>query len=256
LETVISGYELDIAGCAMIIAAEFQPGLDIQSELGAIDRLVAEAKSFPVVDAHSLVEFLAIEKNFSGNSENYYSVSNSLLNHVLATKRGIPITLALVYLSVVQKLKSEFPPLDTESYDTESYDTEPLDSQPLTAWGINFPGHFLVGVSDSKGEHLIDPFKGCLVTREDCYSIITRLYGRHHEPDDRYFERADSRQLLRRILENLKAINLQKADVRNAMVCLDYQLMLYPEAIDLQKQQDKLLKFLRDEGQSGESRLQ
>ena len=130
------------------------------------------------------------------------------------------------------------------------------DTHPLTAWGINFPGHFLVGVRDSKGEHLIDPFEGCVVTREDCYSIITSLYGRNHEPDDRYFERADSRQLLRRILENLKAINLQKGDARNAMVCLDYQLMLYPDTIELMKQQDELLKFLRDKGQSGESRLQ
>ena len=225
----------------MIIAAEFQPGLDIQSELGAIDRLVTEANSFPVVDANSLVKFLAIEKSFSGNSESYYAVSNSLLNHVLTTKRGIPITLALVYLSVVQKVKPDILPPDTHH---------------LTAWGINFPGHFLVGVRDSKGEHLIDPFEGCVVTREDCYSIITSLYGRNHGPDDRYFERADSRQLLRRILENLKAINLQKGDARNAMVCLDYQLMLYPDAIELMQQQDELLRYLRDKGQSGESRLQ
>jgi len=60
----------------------------------------------------------------------------------------------------------------------------------------------------------------------------------------------------RRILDNLKAINLQKGNATNAMVCLDYQLMLYPDAVDLLQQQDELLKFLRDEGQSGESRLQ
>lgn len=220
----------------MNIAAEFQPGLDIQSGLRAIDQLVIEANSFPVVDAHSLVKFLAIEKNFSGNSENYYAVSNSLLNHVLGTKRGIPITLALVYISVVQKLKPH--------------------TQLSSAWGINFPGHFLVGVRDNAGEHLIDPFAGRLVTREDCYSIIANLYGRHPDPDDRYFARADSKQLLRRILENLKAINLQKGDIRNAMVCLDYQLMLCPEAIDLLRQQDELLQFLRDKDQSGENRLQ
>jgi regulator of sirC expression with transglutaminase-like and TPR domain len=119
-----------------------------------------------------------------------------------------------------------------------------------------FPGHFLVAVCDGKGEHLVDPFKGCLVTREDCYAIIANLYGRHHKPDDRYFERADSRQLLRRILENLKAINLQKGHAAQAMVCLDYQLMLYPDAVDLLQQQDELLRVLRNEGQSGESRLQ
>jgi regulator of sirC expression with transglutaminase-like and TPR domain len=241
LQAITDVDEPDIATCAMIIAGEFQPGLDILSELGAIDVLVTEARSFPVVDAHSLVKFLAVKKGFSGNSENYYSVSNSLLNHVLSSKSGIPITLALVYLSLVQKLKS---------------DIQSLGTQSLNAWGVNFPGHFLVAISDCEGEHLVDPFKGCLVTREECYSIIANLYGRHHEPDERYFERADSRQLLRRILENLKAINLQKGHASHAMVCLDYQLMLYPDAVDLLQQQDELLKFLRDKGQSGESRLQ
>lgn len=241
LRAITDEEEPDIATCAMIIASEFQPGMDIRKELGAIDQLAIEAKSFPVLDAHSLVYFLGLKKGFSGNSENYYSLSNSLLNHVLTSKRGIPITLALVYLSVVQKLKP---------------DTQSNETQHLNAWGINFPGHFLVAVSDGKGEHLVDPFKGRLVTKDDCYSIIENLYGRHHKPDDRYFERANNKQLLRRILENLKAINLKQGNADNAMVCLDYQLMLYPDAIELLQQQDELLKFLRDKGQSGESRLQ
>ena len=240
LRAITEVQEPDIATCAMIIAGEFQPGLDIQSELEAIDQLVMEAKSFPVVDAYSLVEFLSVKKGFTGNVDNYYSISNSLLNHVLSSKRGIPITLALVYLSLVQKLKS---------------DTQSLEARHLNAWGVNFPGHFLVAVSDDMGEHFIDPFKGCLVTKEECYSIIANLYGRHHEPDDRYFERADSRLLLRRILENLKAINLQKGNASHAMVCLDYQLMLYPDAVELLQQQDDLLRVLRDDGLSGESQL-
>lgn len=241
LNAISDVQEPDIALCAMIIAGEFQPGLDIQGELEKIDRLVTEAKSFPVVDAHSLAQFLAVKKSFTGNTEDYYSLSNSLLNQVLSSKRGIPITLALIYLSVVQKLKP-----DTQSFRTI----------PFNAWGINFPGHFLVGISDNHGEHLIDPFKGCLVTREDCYSIIANLYGRHHQPDDHYFKPANSRQLLRRILENMKLINLQKGHATHAMVCLDYQLMLYPDAVDLLQQQDELLNLLRGKGQSGDSRLQ
>jgi regulator of sirC expression with transglutaminase-like and TPR domain len=114
LRAITAVQEPDIATCAMIIAGEFQPGLDIQGELGGIDRLVTTAKSFPVVDAHSLVEFLAGKKGFTGNVENYYSLSNSLLNHVLSSKRGIPITLALVYLSLVQKLKSDNQCLETQ----------------------------------------------------------------------------------------------------------------------------------------------
>lgn len=236
LRAIAVGNEPDIASCAMIIAGHFQPGLNIQEELSVIGRLVTQANAYPVVDAHSLVEFLAIEKGFHGNSKNYYSVSNSLLNHVLASKRGIPITLALVYISIVQNQK--------------------FDTQSLCAWGINFPGHFLVGLKDSQGEHLADPFKGSLVTKEDCYSTIANLYEHSPNPDDHYFKPADSRQLLRRILENLKSIYLNKGYADNALECLDYQLMLYPEATDLLQQQDGLLKFLRDKGHSGANRLQ
>jgi len=246
LQATLGVKEPDIANCAMIIAGEFQPGLDIQGELSAIDQLATDARSFPVVDAHSLVEFLAIKQGFMGNLENYYSLSNSLLNKVLSSKRGIPITLALVYLSVVQKLK-----LDSQLAETHS-----IESQIINAWGVNFPGHFLVAVADDGGEHLVDPFKGCLVSKESCYSIIANLYGRHPEPDDRYFSRADNRQLLRRILENLKAIHLQKGHAVYSMVCLDYQLMLYPDDNQLLRQQDELLRFLRNNGQSGESQLQ
>jgi len=246
LQAISGVEEPDMASCAMIIAGEFQPGLDIQGELGVIGQLATEAMSFPVVDAQSLVDFLVVEKGFRGNSENYYSLSNSLLNHVLSSKRGIPITLALVYLSVVRKLTIE----------TQLSDTPSVRAQPLEAWGINFPGHFLVAVNDGHGEHLVDPFKGFLVSKEKCYSIIANVYGRHPEPDDRYFQRADSKQLLRRILENLKAINLRKGHAANAMVCLDYQLMIYPEDDILLRQQDELLSFLRSQGQSGESLLQ
>jgi len=237
LQAITGVQEPDIASCAMVIAGEFQPGLDIQGELGAIDQLVREARSFPVVDARSLVEFLAVKKGFMGNSEDYYSLSNSLLNKVLSSKRGIPITLALVYL-------------------TQLPNTQFLETQHLNAWGVNFPGHFLVAVNDDMGEHLVDPFKGCLVTKEDCYSIIANLYGRHPDPDDRFFNPADNRQLLRRILENLKAVNLHKGHTAYAMVCLDYQLMLYPEDVELLRQQDQLLSALRDNNQSGENRLQ
>lgn len=142
---------------------------------------MTEAKSFPVVDAYSLVEFLAVKKNFTGNVENYYSLSSSLFNQVLSSKSGIPMSVALVYLSVVQKLNS---------------DAQFLETQHLDAWGVNFPEHFLAAVSDGEGEHLIDRFKGYLVTIEECYSINAYLYGRHNEPDDRYFERADSSNCL------------------------------------------------------------
>ncbi|OED41166.1 hypothetical protein AB833_10445 [Chromatiales bacterium (ex Bugula neritina AB1)] len=207
----------------MIIAGEFQPGLSVVEELGKIDRFVQDAESYPVVDAESLVEFMAGEQNFSGNSNQYYSVSNSLLNQVLATKKGIPITIAVVYLAIVERL-----------------------SGAMRAEGISFPGHFLVRIDAGSGEQLIDPFAGQLVSRDECYQILAGLYGREVEPNDRFFNRAGSRQILRRILENLKVIHSQTGDAKGVLTCLDYQLMLYPDDEELLQQQQNLLDHLRE----------
>lgn len=225
-----------MARCALIIAGQFQPGLNVANELKRIDDLATIALDWPVVDAETLVDFLHNNQKFRGNREDYYSISNSLFNHVITNKRGIPITLALVYISVLQRLSRHLP--------------------ALQAYGISFPGHFLLGVKDKNGEQLIDPFAGKIVSREACYEILANLYGEQPDHDDRYFQAADNRQLLRRILENLKSIYSKKADSDQAIVCLDFQLMLYPEDAELLKQQQQMLSHLRNNsGNSNSARL-
>lgn len=195
------------------------------NELTRLDNLATMALEWPVTDSQTLVDFLAAEHGFGGNKDDYYGIANSLLNHVLSTKRGIPITLALIYISIVQRLEPHLPHLRVR--------------------GINFPAHFLLAVTDQHGEHLIDPFTGKIVSRDACYDIIANLYGQQPEHDDRYFQTADNRQLLRRVLENLKANQLRNDDYKNANVCLDFQLMLYPDNEDLLQQQTEMLIWQR-----------
>ncbi len=192
-------------------------------EIARIDDLVQQAGSFPVKDAESLVEFMAVEQQFTGNSNQYYSVANSLLNQVIESKQGIPITIALVYLAVVERLDNG-----------------------MTARGISFPGHFLLRVELDGREQLIDPFGGRLVERSECYEILSGLYGQEVEPNERFFNNADSPQILRRVLENLKVIHSQSGDANVVLTCLDYQLMLFPEDDELLQQQQNLLDHLRE----------
>lgn len=205
----------------MIIAAQLQPGIDVTGELQSIDELADRALQWPVSDASSLLDFLVNGEGYTGNTKDYYNLSNSLLNQVISNKRGIPVTLALVYISVVERLNASVP--------------------GLNARGINFPAHFLLAVTDTDGEHLIDPFTGQLVNKQDCYNIIEKLYGQAPAPDAEYFRTADNRQLLRRVLENPKAIYLQTNNIQKAVECLDFQLMLYPHDQALLKQQLDLL---------------
>ena len=251
--------DIDLARCALLIAGQFQPGLDIESGLSELDALAQQAGGYPVQDAQSLVEFMAGSSGFRGDSENYYSPVNSLLNRVLESRKGIPITLAIVYICVTQRLSTR------------------SDGPSLRAFGVNFPGHFMVALTDLESEHavappladqdsadaddrhtdnrhhmpqLIDPFAGKLVSRSECYDIIRKLYGREPDERDEYFAAASNKQILLRLLENLKAIYLQKKDFSNGLICLDYQLLLYPNRETLLKQQQALLEHMRKQSKS------
>lgn len=224
-----------MAQCALIIAGHFQPGLNVANELIRLDDLATRAVQWPVVDSKTLVDFLAKDQGFTGNKDNYYSITNSLLNHVLTTKRGIPITLALIYIAVVKRLKPHV--------------------KDLAIRGINFPAHFLLATTDQYGENLIDPFTGKIISREACYDIIANLYGQQPEHDERYFQTADNRQLLRRLLENLKTIHQQQGDRDNFNDCLDFQLMLYPDNSELLQQQQELLTHIRDNNDNSGDRI-
>ncbi len=225
-----------MARTALIIARQFHPGLDIETELAHIDQLATRARQWPVTDAASLLDFIANEEEYSGNTDDYYNLSNSLLNKVIQTKLGIPITLALVYICVVQRLKPHIPELDAQ--------------------GINFPTHFLLSVSDINGEHLIDPFAGKQISKQACYEIISNLYGQQPSADDKYFRKADNRQILRRVLENIKGIYLKSGDIDPAIECLGYQLMLFPGDQDLLLQQQQLLKHLHTDQTTNKHLLQ
>src|SRR5436190_14798871 len=79
--------------------------------------------------------YLFDELGFSGNTEDYYNTANSYLPAVLESKRGLPITLSLVYKLVAERVG-------------------------LRSWGVGLPGHFLIGVEVSGASMLIDPFAG------------------------------------------------------------------------------------------------
>lgn len=214
--------DIDVVKCALLIAAQLQPGLEIGSSFDQLDALAAEAAG-EIASGEELLEFLYDQHRFRGNKNDYYRADNSFLNRVLETREGIPISLALVYIGVGQRLD-------------------------LDVYGISFPGHFLVGVrNDGASEPvLLDVFEGRIVTREACYEIIARLYQRDVSPDQRYFAAAGNRRIVLRVLENLKAIYLRSGAATQALLCLDLQIITDPDNASLLEQQQGLLAHLRN----------
>ena len=201
---------IDLAEGALWIAAEEYPDLDVPAYLARLAELasLAETRVTRSGSARERIErlndFLYRECGFSGNREDYYDARNSFLNDVLERRTGIPITLAIVYVSVAGKLG-------------------------LAARGIGFPGHFLVRAGGAD-EILVDPFAGSLVTRAECEARLRAAAGAEVPLDPSLHEPTPARQILARVLRNLKQIWLAREDWARALACTERILLLAPDA--------------------------
>jgi regulator of sirC expression with transglutaminase-like and TPR domain len=143
----------DAEAAALLLARWLDPLLDTEQITSQLDRLAQPLRgTLPTTptrggyrrEAHALREWLAIAKGFRGNVEDYYAPENSLLPHVLEQRRGLPLTLSMVYLFVARRLGA-----------------------PL--YGIGLPGHFVVRYGDDANGIFIDPYnQGALMTHADC----------------------------------------------------------------------------------------
>jgi regulator of sirC expression with transglutaminase-like and TPR domain len=203
-----------LARGALLIAKEEYPDLDVASYLDKLAALAREAE--PVVKAGDdgieqielLSYFLFEQKGFEGNRENYGDPRNSFLNDVLDRRLGIPITLSLIYLEVGRRLG-------------------------LNLYGISFPAHFLVKAVDSRGELVIDPFNGgAILSLDEIKAMLTQVYGQPVDVHPSFLKAVGGRQILIRMLRNLKTIYLAAADSMRALSVLDRILLLNPRSLD------------------------
>ena len=180
--------DLDLTQMALLIALSEYPNLDLQLEQQSLDSLASGAshrlddEKEPLARANMLSEYLFDEVGFSANQEDYYDPRNSYLNEVLERRVGIPITLSLLYIEVGKRLE-----MDLE--------------------GVGMPGHFLVRVKSGPEDILVDPFhRGIIVSEQECASRLQQIVGDTVTWDKRYVAGVSDRELITRILRNLRAI--------------------------------------------------
>jgi regulator of sirC expression with transglutaminase-like and TPR domain len=231
---------LDTVGCdlarpALLIAADENPGLNIQRYMLMLDDLADDALHNVVLDATTecdgarrLALYLANHRGFCGNIDNYYDPRNSFLSDVLDRHVGIPITLSLVLMEVGRRL-----------------------GLPLV--GIGFPGHFMVGCGPYKRNEylLIDQFcNGKVVNWSECEMRLQAL-GMEFDPD-KHLMPVSNRSFMIRLLNNLKSSYVQRRDIPKALRAIDRIALLDSSIIDEYK---KLGMTLADEGSYASSRL-
>ncbi len=200
---------------AICVAHDDHPQLDAQAVLADIDRLAQVLRARLPADASPLRRLKALsqyffgELGFAGNVNNYYDRRNSYLHEVLAARRGIPITLALLYCELATQLG-------------------------LTANGVSFPGHFLIKLRMPQGEVVIDPFDGRSLSREDLDERLLPYRQRHglegdfEAPLGLFLQAAPPRDVLARLLHNLKEIHRAGEDWPRLLAVQHRLVLLLP----------------------------
>jgi regulator of sirC expression with transglutaminase-like and TPR domain len=211
--------KIDLLVAALVIARLEYPDLEIQPYLRRVDALsqrVAALIATPgdeVETIAALNRVLFDEEGFRGNEADYYDPRNSFLNQVLDRRLGIPITLAILYMEVARRV--EFP-----------------------LFGVGMPGHFLLKHYDVEGRQVVlDPFhRGRLLTPQDCQERLDQIYSGQMRLAPEMLVSVTRRQILVRVLNNLKTIYLSSRDLRRALPLVDLILAIYPRSAEDVKQ--------------------
>ena len=202
---------------AVSLAQDEYPDTDVQTVLGEVDQLLARVKRRLAADAppiqrlRVLNRFFYDDLGFGGNLNNYYDPDNSFPSVLLRTRRGIPISLAVVWMELAQGLG-------------------------LEVYGVGFPGHFLVKVMLPIGQAVIEPLTGRSLSREELSEMLepyrkrSGLVDAFEAPLGLYLQSATPREILARMLRNLKEIYKSQDDSPRLLAVQERLVVLLPES--------------------------
>src|SRR5919108_391634 len=229
--------EIDLAEGALLIAAEEYPGLDVGAGQARLDALAARVRrhlAAPEAAAGrrdpdeaalaALHEVLFVEEGFAGaDADDYYDPRNSFLNDVLERKRGLPILLAVLYCEGTRRAG-------------------------LEAVGIGLPGRFIVQFRGAHLSALVDPYdRGARLSPEACAEMVSRIAGQPVSLAPEHFRPAPRKQILARILTNLKLEYLRRGALHKALAAVERILLVSP-SIDQVRDRGVILLHLGQQG--------
>ncbi|MGH9497127.1 MAG: SirB1 family protein [Candidatus Sulfotelmatobacter sp.] len=202
---------IDLIRAALVIARTQYPNLEIEEYSGRVEtlarRVAAEVSDSELHTLGSLNRVLFEEAQLRGNREDYYDPRNSFLNDVLDRGLGIPITLSILYMEVARRVGFQLS-------------------------GVGVPGHFLLKHYGPDGEEtLIDCFnRGDVLSRQDCQMRLNEIYEGEIHMRPEFLHPLSRRQILTRVLNNLKTVYLSTRNFRKALTISDLVLMIYPQS--------------------------
>ena len=209
--------EFALFEAAVSLAQDEYPDMDVQTVLGEVDQLLARVRRRLASDTGSvqklriLNQFFFQDLGFAGNVNDFYDPDNSFVHRLLQSRRGIPIALAVLWMELAQGLG-------------------------LAVRGVGFPGHFLVKVNLPMGQVVMDPLSGKSMSREELserlepYRKRSGLVDELETPLGLYLQTAPSRDIIARMLRNLKEIHKSQNDWARLLAVQERLVVLLPES--------------------------
>jgi regulator of sirC expression with transglutaminase-like and TPR domain len=203
--------QLDLARAALLFSQHLTQAPDLDSYLAGLDNMAEVAR--PLIEAaqtaaakiEALNHYFFDELNFQGNARDYYNPNNSFLDRVMDLKLGIPISLSVLYLEIGRRLA-------------------------LPLWGVGMPGHFIVGGGSPNQPLYIDVFnQGQLLTEEDCLTLCNITEPQQTSFKKQFLRPATKKEILFRMLLNLKHIYVNGEDWPAAHTTVDLLLAIQPD---------------------------
>ena len=215
-EDIVSGPDenINLAGAALLIARQEYPDLDIEACLRRIEFMAEECRRRIGADPgcarviERMNEYLFVELGFRGDLTTFNDPRNSFLNEVIERRQGIPISLSVIYIEIGRRLG-------------------------LPVHGISFPGHFLVRVEAEPGTIILDPFsKGMILDQAELERRLSHFSGRQRRGWDmqQLLVPASSKEILARMLRNLKNLYIEQEDYERALNSVNMILSITPGA--------------------------
>ncbi|HXF65952.1 MAG TPA: tetratricopeptide repeat protein [Burkholderiales bacterium] len=209
--------EISLAEAALVLAALEYRGLDVAAYLARVEQMADALRRRlrrdigPTETLIALNRYLFEELGFRGNAEDYYDPRNSYLNEVLDRRLGIPITLSVIHIEIGRRAG-------------------------LALHGVSFPGHFLVKCVVRDGVVVLDPYaRGASLGLEELRERLRALGGGADAAPEvvrHMLAAAGKKEILARMLRNLKGIYLRRGDLVRALACADRILELVPGAAE------------------------
>ena len=221
---------LDLARAALLVAAESDPRMDIDGQLHTLESWAAELRGRLEPGWNNLQKlarlrnFVFEELGFRGDHQDYFSPSNSLLHEVMERRLGVPLTLSIIFMELGWRIGIPFE-------------------------GVGFPGHFLVRLTGEPRDLVLDPFNHArTMHEEDCRQLLREVTGGRLEFDGRLLASVTKRDIITRLLLNLKGAYLRAKQDEGALAAVERLLLIHPEDMDEVRDRGLLLFRLQRYG--------